>query len=225
MFTKHNPQTKVLRRSAVISLTVALFVSFAPVAFAQKGKGDAEGVARSLIPTQRITVSGTLLRIKDGPCENTTGRFPTGMHLFLKTKKGKTINLHLGPTEVVQSMVKNVSKGTEITARAFRTKAFEKNECVAIHFKTKNKTFRLRDAETLRPFWAGQPAAPAAGDQNRMNDGRQRAVNPPGSGEGYRRGGYGRQRGGGWGRGGRWGRGRGWNRGEGFGRGRGRGRW
>ena len=221
MFTKHNPQANVLHRSAVITLTFALFPAFAPSAFAQKGKGDLEGVARSRVPTQRITVSGTLLRIKEGPCENTTGRFPEGMHLFLKTKKGDTINLHLGPAEVVKGMVKELRKGTRITARAFRTKAFEKNECVAIRFKTNDKKYALRDAETLRPFWAGQPAARFTNKevQKRNSSRPQRAVDRPGRRDGYGRGGYGRRCGR------RWGRGRGWNRGRAFGRGRGRGRW
>jgi len=144
---------------------LAFLAALAPTTLAQKGKGDETGVARSAVRLETTNVSGKLLRIKDGPCSKTTGRSPTGIHLFLENEEGDEINLHLGPSAAVSHMTEGLEKGDRVTARAFRTDRFAADEYVAVRFSTDDEEFTLRD-ETLRPVWAGRPLAPAGDRQD-----------------------------------------------------------
>lgn len=130
----------------------------APTAPAQKGKGDEEGMARSGLRPEVVSVSGKLNRIKDGPCSKTTGRSPAGIHFFLDNGDGEEINLHLGPSAAVSGMIAGVETGQKVTARAFRTPKLDKNEYVAVSFRADGEKVTLRDS-TLRPVWAGRPLA------------------------------------------------------------------
>ena len=53
------------------------------------------------LPGLVATLSGRLVEIKTGPCEQTTGPALVGTHLLVKNKKGETLNVHLGPEAAV----------------------------------------------------------------------------------------------------------------------------
>jgi len=139
---------------AVIAASTMVACAIMPVS-AQKGAGEEIGVARQVIQPELNQVSGTLDRIKVGPCKHTTGRAYIGTHLFLKQENGDIINLHLGPENSVKSFVDKLSIGDVIHSEAFRTENLKDGEYVARTVSSGNETFVLRD-EYLRPIWAGE---------------------------------------------------------------------
>lgn len=138
----------------------------APTGFAQKGKGESAGIARGAEKPETVEVSGKLIRLKEGPCEQTTGRAAVGVHLILQDRDGNEINLHLGPRAAVSDMVDSLEIGQDITAEAFRTPELAEHEYVARGFTAGDRTHRLRD-EDLRPVWAGRPL-PGTADLPRL---------------------------------------------------------
>ncbi len=169
------------KRARTVLAVLALLAVLAPSTLAQKGTGDEVGIARSGARPQVVRVSGGLLRIKDGPCSNTTGRSPAGIHLFLENEEGDEVNLHLGPSAAVSHMTEGLDEGDRVTARAFRTDKLGENEYVAVRFSTDDNEFVLRD-ETLRPVWAGRPLAAWSGAEDRI--GARRTWEPAGRSRG-----------------------------------------
>jgi hypothetical protein len=191
---------------AVLSSALAWSLIGTP-AVAQKGMGDREGVARQAEKPKVVALSGKVLSVESGPCENTTGRATVGTHLMLKSAQGKELNVHLGPEAAVEPVARRLSKGMKIDVKAFRTDKMPKAHFVAQSIRIGEETLELRD-DALRPVWAG----------GAWNRGRNAAAAPqrpgPGKGRGQQRG---------WGRGG--GKGYGPGYGRGYGRGWGRGGW
>ncbi len=186
-----------------------------PRAHAQKGMGERTGVARSVAKPEVVSFSGKVLATETGPCEKTTGKAVVGSHFLLETAEGKKLNIHLGPADAVDHIVKQLTVGKEVTVRGFRTAKMPQDHYVAQSVAFGETTVRLRD-EGLRPFWA------QGSGLSRGRGGSGRGSGPGPAGPGYARGsvwggGRGYGRGLGWGRG--WGRGRGWaaRRGRGFG--------
>ena len=168
-----------------------IWVLTTSVAEAQRGTGQASGIARQEVEVQRVTLSGVVVEVEAGPCENTTGRSLVGTHFFLQTPDDKTLNIHLGPTDQIETLVPALDVGEEVQVEAFRTERMQADHYVARSITVGDQVLRLRD-ENLRPVWAGPPG--------RSVDGLA-----PG-GRGLRQG---------W----RIGPGAGWNRGAGRGRG------
>jgi predicted Fe-Mo cluster-binding NifX family protein len=123
-------------------------------AFAQRGTGDPQGVARQPAKPQVVSLAGEVLEVKTEPCQMTTGRSSRGAHLLIKTSEGKTINLHLGPAAAVESVTEGLSRGAQIKAEAFQTETMEKDQYIARSLTIGRRTVELRD-ENLRPRWAG----------------------------------------------------------------------
>ncbi|MGQ9576765.1 MAG: hypothetical protein ACUVUC_15770, partial [Thermoguttaceae bacterium] len=123
-------------------------------ALAQKGMGDLTGVARQAVGPELVTLSGKLLEIKTGPCENTTGRSPIGTHILLESRDGQRLNVHLGPAAAVADIVAGLKPGQQVTAKAFRTEKMPEGHYVAQSLTVGSSTVLLRD-ESLRPAWAG----------------------------------------------------------------------
>lgn len=179
---------------------IGLALAASPVA-AQRGVGGDEGVARSRVRPEIVTLAGEIVAIHIGPCERTTGRAHTGVHLMVEraatadeAKGDETVepwNIHVGPQAAVHEMVAKYPLGTQVTIEAFRTDEMPANHYVAREIVSDSATVTLRD-ETLRPAWAGS-GGPGANGQ-------------PASPQGPR---YGRGQGGGRGRGYGMGRGRG----------------
>ena len=142
--------------AGIVVTALVAGIALGGTALAQKGKGDEIGIARQAVKPEVVEVSGKLARVKIGPCESTTGRAVTGVHLFLDRKKGEQVNLHLGPELAVAHLVDDLEKGQKVTANAFQTSKLDENEYVAQSFTVDGKTYALRD-DDLRPVWAGRP--------------------------------------------------------------------
>ncbi len=137
---------------AVVATSVALLMAGA--AMAQRGTGEASGVARQGLNLPIVTVTGTVSEVKIGPCENTTGRSAVGAHLMVKAADNRVINLHLGPAASVDDVLKAVKAGMPITADTFRTDRMPQDAYVVRTITVGNQAIQLRDS-TLRPRWAG----------------------------------------------------------------------
>lgn len=147
----------------VVIITAVFFVLTAGWALAQRGVGDPVGVARQgdALPVQ--TLSGTVVSIEVGACEQTTGRSPQGVHLLVDTDEGERINLHLGPLFAVDHLVDQMEDGLEISFDAFRTDALPDDAFIARTLRFDGKSVQLRD-DSLRPSWAyGQGAGRGRG--------------------------------------------------------------
>jgi hypothetical protein len=206
--------------------------------------GDPAGVAREAAKPEVVSLSGKVVEVETGPCEMSTGRASIGTHFLLETKKGETLNVHLGPAPAVGFIADQLQPGENVSVEAFRTERMPDKHYAAKSLKLAGKTTRLRD-DAFRPFWlqgpgygAGRGAVPAGAETAPATGPRPGAAAPPawgacpryGWGPGQGRGpGFGRGpgrgcgaaygRGPGWGRGAGYGRGAGWDRGAGYGRG------
>ncbi len=161
-------------RLAAVALSSALL--FTVPAAAQKGMGEATGMARQTVKPPIETMSGTIKDIKIGPCERTTGRSLEGAHLIVQATDGKTINLHLGPTGALEDVLDQLSVGQQISFEAFRTEAMPQDAYVAKSLKAGDTAFELRD-DNLRPNWAiagqgGRGGGPGMGGARGQGPGR-----------------------------------------------------
>ena len=143
-----------MRNAIVVMVTVvALGNWLVGAAYAQKGVGDATGVARQAVKPEITSLSGKLLEIKTGPCEAATGRSPIGTHIILETAKKQKVNVHLGPAEAVAEIVAKLTVDQEITVKVFRTDKLKDHHYIAVSLSFDKTTVELRD-DTLRPVWA-----------------------------------------------------------------------
>jgi len=144
---------KVALRGQVLTLLV-LLLSTGANCFAQKGRGQKMGLARRGHQPKIVSVAGQIQEIKSGPCEMTTGKAVHGTHLIVQTSGKKTINLHLGPEPAVRLLIKELSVGKAIQAKAFRTPRLIENHYIVQSIEIEGEIITLR-AENLRPVWAG----------------------------------------------------------------------
>ena len=165
---------------AVVVTVVTLGTWLVGAAYAQKGTGDATGVARQAVKPEITSLSGKLLEVKTGPCEATTGQSPIGTHIILETAEKEKVNVHLGPATAVAETVAKLTIGQKITVKAFRTGKLKDNHYIATSLSFDKTTVELRD-DTLRPVWA------QGADTGRGVDAAQ--GNRQGYGLGWRRGG------------------------------------
>ncbi len=141
--------------AGITTLLAGLLLLTAFPANAQRGQGDLTGIARESERPPVETVTGELLRIETGPCENTTGHAYVGTHLFLETgASDEPLNIHLGAAYAVSSYVENLQAGQTLEVDVFRTEQMEAHHYIAKAFTANNHTVQLRD-ENLRPLWAG----------------------------------------------------------------------
>ncbi|NLY01968.1 MAG: hypothetical protein GXY83_38270 [Rhodopirellula sp.] len=113
-----------------------------------------------------FSISGKVLEVKTGTCEDGTGRSPLGTHFLMKTKEGETLNIHLGPASQVELLVADLSAGTKVKVEGFRTEKMKMGHYVAQTIAYGDRTVAIRD-ESLQPIWAraqgGRNAAAGAG--------------------------------------------------------------
>ena len=169
-----------MRTTLTSIAAVAVVIGFSSAVFAQRGVGDAQGVAQQAAKPKVVSLDGKVLKVETAPCETTTGRSLLGTHFIMKTSDKKKVNIHLGPAGAVDFVTKHLSEGQKVQVAAFRTEKMKEGHYVARMLTFDSQTVELRD-ETLRPAWAGRGG--------------------PGWGRGRGRGaGWGRGRGAGWGR-------------------------
>jgi hypothetical protein len=190
----------IKRSLSLLTASALLWGAAASCALAQKGMGKPVGVASQAVKPRLTSLSGVVLAVETGPCEQTTGRADSGSHFLLKTQKNETLNIHLGPAAAVDHVVQRLPAHSKVEVNVFRTAAMPPGHYVAQSLALDGTTIRLRDQQ-LRPFWARGGAS----------RGRGAPQYGPGTGQGcaWKNGfGYGPGRGRGWRGGG--GRGRGW---------------
>jgi len=122
-------------------------------ASAQRGMGQATGVARQDVRPDVVSLSGKVREIDTGPCERTTGVASIGIHLVLETPAAEELNIHLGPAAAVDFIADQLPIGKQVTVDAFRTASMPENHYVAQVVTFDGTSIRLRD-ENLRPVWA-----------------------------------------------------------------------
>jgi len=150
---------------------------FASTAYAQKGMGDYEGVARHQVQPAVVHLSGTVQQIETHPCESATGRAELGTHLILEHAQKHELNIHLGPAAEVADIVRQLRTGNEIGVLAFRTTKMPADQYVAKTLILGDRVIRLRDF-MLRPYWSRRSLLASGYSVDRLpprpQDGRSR---------------------------------------------------
>jgi len=139
-----------------ILLTTLVLGNLTVFSFAQKGVGDNRGIAQEGIQTQVNEISGSLVKVIEEPCTETTGKYSTGTHLLIKhniNDKEQVSNIHLGPAKLVSEMVDELVSGTDIDLNVYHADGLPENHYVAKNFSYGNNQYKLRD-DNLKPFWA-----------------------------------------------------------------------
>ncbi len=128
-------------KKVLISTAVAVicFLNVSVIAFAQRGTGDMQGIARQPIKPKIVSLSGTLVEVKAGPCHATTGRANVGTHLILEDAKKKQYNIHLGPEQALADTVAKFSTEQPLSVKAFRTEKMKQH-----HYMAQSQTFNKK---------------------------------------------------------------------------------
>jgi len=165
--------TRVVGLLAAGSVLWCVGASEAP---AQRGMGDATGVARQAVEPEVVSLSGKITEVESGPCKLTTGRVGIGTHVLIETDEGNTLNVHLGPQAAVADVAGRLRVGKTLAVKAFRTDKMPEGHYVAQSLAIGDRTIVLRNA-ALQPVWAGGRAM-----------GRGRGASLPSAGYGYAQG-------------------------------------
>ena len=151
--TKRN-KFNLLQFHSIVLIVFALAIDLiSTAAYAQKGMGGYEGVGRQQIKPPIVRLSGIVKKIETHPCKNTTGRAELGTHLIIMDPQNNKLNIHLGPTEDVNDIVKSLSVGSRIDILGFRTEQMPANQYVAKTLILSDQVTHLRDS-MLRPYWS-----------------------------------------------------------------------
>ena len=74
-----------MKMSPVSIAAVVVVLGLSSAALAQRGVGDARGVAQQPNKPNVVALSGKVLKVETAPCEMTTGRSLLGTHFIMKT--------------------------------------------------------------------------------------------------------------------------------------------
>src|SRR5690625_7869332 len=107
------------RLPALLATFLRLMLGTAPV-HAQRGMGQASGLAAQGYQADILTVEGTITAILTEPCAQTTGRSIIGLHLIIEETLQGALNLHLGPADDLLSMQRSLEVGDRLEAHVFR---------------------------------------------------------------------------------------------------------
>ena len=158
--TKRN-KFNLLQFHSIVLLVFALAIGLIPtMTYAQKGMGGYEGVGRQQIKPPIVRLSGIVKKIETHPCKNTTGRAELGTHLIIMDPQNNKLNIHLGPTEDVNDIVRSLSVGGKIDVLGFRTEQMPANQYVAKTLILSDQVIHLRDS-MLRTYWSRSSLLPA----------------------------------------------------------------
>ena len=121
----------------------------------QRGLGDERGIARTRGQEEFVHISGVVKEVDQGKCEKTTGYGKIGAHVMVVTDDGKTLNIHLGPVDALETLLDDLKPNAEVQVEAFRTPRMKEDHFVGKEIVVAGRTEVLRD-DDLRPFWAGR---------------------------------------------------------------------
>lgn len=135
------------RLNLAVSLALSTLLVL-PLVYAQQGPGPGPQ-SRMYNPATETTVKGTVEEIK-----TVTGRHGwNGTHLTLKTK-GKTIDVHLGPSSFLKEKGFSLGKGDQVEVTGATTEIGGSEALIAREVKKGKNTLVLRDAQGI-PKWSG----------------------------------------------------------------------
>ncbi|WP_210247276.1 hypothetical protein [Blastochloris sulfoviridis] len=138
-------------RAGVFVACAGLALSGQP-ASAQKGMGEATGVARQADKPTVQSFAGTVENIEIAPCKRTTGRFVEGVHVKVQMPD-RIVDVHLGPSAALEDLLDQITTTNPVSFEGFRTDQMPENTYVAKTFTLGGTTYELRD-DALRPNWA-----------------------------------------------------------------------
>lgn len=147
---------KILNYSTqLILLAAGLLILSVATADAQRGRGNFIGMGQELVKPDIVELSGELVEIKTGPCEQTTGHALIGTHLFIRENTdGPLMNIHLGDANAVDKTVAGLVIGHQVNIQAFRTDLLDNNHYIAMELESDGRSVVLRTSD-FRPVWAG----------------------------------------------------------------------
>lgn len=160
--------TRENRTKMTIGTTCLLVLGACVAPAGQKGLGDATGIAQGTQKPAIVSLSGTVDKIKVGPCEHTTGKADIGFHLILQTEDGKKLNLHVGPADALKDVRDRISIGQSVGAKVYRTEAMPADAYITQTLTVGEEAIAIRD-DDLRPVWAA-----GGGDKQQRGKGQDR---------------------------------------------------
>jgi hypothetical protein len=138
-------------------LIVGAALAAAASASAQRGAGPGGGggagspYGRLYNPQTVETVAGEITAVE----KITPGRgMSRGVHIVLKTDKGESLPVHLGPEWYLEKQAVTLKQGDKVQVRGSRVTFQDKPAVIAAEVTKDGKTLRLRDANGV-PAWAG----------------------------------------------------------------------
>jgi len=142
-----------LTKQAFTAILVLLTTSI----FAQRGIGNNQGVGATARASAVHLVTGSIVEIVDEPCTETTGKFNQGRHLIITTSasNAREVNIHLGPTAVVEDLITPLKRGDTATFTVFSTSDLPENQYIAQEVHLKDRKIALRDSN-LSPVWSNR---------------------------------------------------------------------
>ena len=137
-------------------IIVVLLLFVLTYGYSQKGVGNHSGIARTGNSVTILEVTGTILKVVEEPCTETTGKYETGTHLLIQQNlksESSVLNIHLGPALQVSKMIKNFEAGKSIRLEVYRTGNLTDSQYIAKSMEYANNLYMLRNSQ-LKPFWA-----------------------------------------------------------------------
>jgi hypothetical protein len=135
-----------------------LLLASAPAALAQPngpggggGWGPGSPYGRMYDPKTVETTSGEITSVD---LITPARRMSPGVHLTLKTDKGETLAVHLGPQWYIDQQPLKLAKGDKVQVRGSRITFQDKPALIAAEVTKNGQTMRLRDDNGV-PAWAG----------------------------------------------------------------------
>jgi len=138
-------------------LVGSALLAFAEPAAAQRGPGSGGGRAagspygRQYNPQTVENVAGEITAVEKTAAPGGSYR---GVHVVLKTDKGETLPVHLGPEWYLEKQTVTLKQGDKVQVRGSRIVFQNKPAVIAAEVTKDGKTLRLRDANGV-PAWAG----------------------------------------------------------------------
>jgi hypothetical protein len=147
---------------AIFLLSVSLWFSTFALAQGNQGAADAGGrlrggqgggpaAGRMYDPKTVETVTGAILTVDRIAGVGRMG----GIHANLKTDKGETVPVHLGPAWYLDGQAMVLKPGDKVTVRGSRIVFDDKPAIIAAEITKDGRTLRLRDENGV-PAWAGK---------------------------------------------------------------------
>ena len=146
---------------ATLAFLFAALIYPSPQAMAQGSRGGGAGgggwgpgtqYGRMYDPKTVGTTDGEIIKVEKITPVRGMSR---GVHLVLKTDKGETIAVHLGPEWYIDKQELTFKPGDKVQIRGSRITFEDKPAIIAAEVTKDGRTLQLRDSNGV-PVWAGR---------------------------------------------------------------------